>query len=51
MAPAFYRRAEALGSALTELSEHWDWSGFNRVFFSVLNDALELTRSLQSLSR
>lgn len=46
LAPAFYRRAEALGSALTGLSEHGDWSEFNRVFFSVLGDAMAVTRSL-----
>lgn len=52
LAPAFYRRAEALGSALTALSEHGDWSGFNRVFFSTLEDALIQTRALYSrLSR
>lgn len=48
LAPAFYRRAETLGSALTSLSEHGDWSEFNRAFFSVLSDAIAVTRTLCS---
>lgn len=51
LAPAFYRRGEALGTALTALSEHSDWSRFNSVFFSVLNDAVVATRSLYSTYR
>ena len=48
LAPAFYRRAEELASALTVLSEHGDWSVFNSVFFSTLDDALTQTRALYS---
>lgn len=48
LAPVFYRRGEALGAALTALSEHGDWTRFNRVFFSVLNDAIVSTRLLYS---
>lgn len=48
LAPAFYRRAEELGSALTALSQDGDWSGYNRVFFSTLEDALMQTRALYS---
>lgn len=48
LAPVFYRRAEALGTALTALSERRDWSRFNRVFFSALNEAIVVTRSLYS---
>lgn len=48
LAPAFYRRAEALASALTVLSETGDWSELNEVFFAALGEALALTRSLAS---
>jgi Fic/DOC family len=46
LAPAFYRRADALGAALNNLHSHADWEGFYRLFFSTLDDALQLTRSL-----
>jgi Fic/DOC family len=46
LAPAFYRRGEALRAALTALSKYGDWSQFNGVFFAVLNDAIVTTRSL-----
>ncbi|TMJ18859.1 MAG: hypothetical protein E6G92_03260 [Alphaproteobacteria bacterium] len=48
LAPAFYRRGEALASALNTLNEHGDWSKINRVFFSVLDEAALLTRALHS---
>jgi Fic family protein len=51
LAPAVYRRAETLGSALTALSEHGDWADFYRVFFAVLSDAVEVTRFLRSTSK
>jgi hypothetical protein len=47
LAPAFYRRGEALASALTTLSEYGDWSEFNQVFFSTLDEASTLTRRLR----
>jgi len=40
LAPAFYRNAESLGAALTQVSERGDWSGFYRVFFGTLVEAL-----------
>jgi len=46
LAPAFYRRGEALALALTALSQDGDWSEFNRVFLSALDDAVTFTRSL-----
>ncbi|HEV2816115.1 MAG TPA: hypothetical protein VGW40_02685 [Allosphingosinicella sp.] len=45
LAPALYRRGRALGAALTALSTSGDWSPFNAVFFSVLEDAVALTRA------
>jgi Fic/DOC family len=50
LAPAFYRRADALSSALNNLHFHADWTGFYRVFFSTLDDALQLSRALVAQS-
>jgi hypothetical protein len=51
LAPAFYRRAEAFGAALTRVSEQGDWSALHRVFFSTLSEALEMTRALHRRRR
>jgi len=51
LAPAFYRRADELGRALTALSETRNWSSFNAVFLSILEDALTLTRRLHRLRK
>jgi hypothetical protein len=50
LAPAFYRRADALGAALNNLHAQGDWKGFYRVFFSTLDEALRLTRALVARS-
>lgn len=47
LAPAFYRRGEALGRALTALSASQDWGPFYSLFLSTLDDSLTLTRVLQ----
>lgn len=44
LAPAFYRRADSLASALHKLSDHHDWPAFYSVFLAVLEDAAALTR-------
>jgi hypothetical protein len=51
LAPAFYRRANALGAAVTALSESQDWQPFNAVFLSILEDALALTRAFHRQRR
>lgn len=51
LAPAFYRRAGAMGRALTALSESRDWAPFNALFLSVLEDALALTKAIHRQRR
>jgi len=46
LAPACYRRGRALGAALTALGESGDWPAFNAIFFTVLREAVALTRAL-----
>lgn len=48
LAPAFYRRADAIGAALTALGESGEWPPFNALFLSVLDDALALTGALRA---
>lgn len=51
LAPAFYRRANELGRALTALSESREWTPFTLLFLSVLEDALTLTKAFHRLRR
>lgn len=51
LAPAFYRRADEMGRALTALSETRNWAPFHALFLSILEDALNLTRRLHRLRR
>jgi hypothetical protein len=51
LAPAFYRRASALGRTLTTLSDSGEWAPFNDLFLDVLEDAVFLTKALTRLSR
>jgi Fic/DOC family protein len=51
LAPAFYRRAAALGGAITALSESGDWPPFNAVFLSILEDALAHTKAFHRQRR
>lgn len=51
LAPAFYRSADALGAALTALSESGEWRPFNALFLSILEDALALTGELRREGR
>lgn len=50
LAPAFYRRAQELGEALTLLSRSRDWTIFNSVFLSILEDSLLITKLLNKKS-
>jgi len=47
LAPAFYLRAESLGTALATVSDHGDWSAFYQAFFSTLSLALAATREVR----
>jgi len=51
LAPAFYRRAEGLGAAVTALSKSGDWVPFNAVFLGILEDALVLTKAFHRQRR
>lgn len=51
LAPAFYRRADEIGRALTALNATRNWALFHGVFLSVLEDALSLTKRLHRLRR
>jgi len=51
LAPAFYRRGDALGRALTALGASRDWAPFYDLFLSILEDAVALTRTLRQARR